>query len=293
MSGPALDLRRFETRGGPGLLVRLPDLPPAGPVLVLVDASGSLAGGPLAGAAAFAAALLEALDPARPAGVIALGGSPGLLAPLAAGERLLPTAPGLLARAGSRAGADLAAAARLARAELARVHGTGLGGVDLVLVSDLLLEPAALAAWQELGRDGARLHAVRAPIHLPDPPAAPPDLTLEAGQEPRQAAELAARLAGPPPGRLRLRLEASPRRFFVGRPGAWRRGAPATRPELALDRLPHGLGCVAPAPPRGEVELALPGAEPVRVQLDPSGLEPLEPALASELAALLDEGAAP
>lgn len=291
MSAPSLALRRLETPAGRGALVRLEGLAPAGPVLVLVDASGSLAGGPLGGAAAFAAGLLEALDPARLAGVIALGGSPGLLGPLQA-PRLLPTAPGLLARAGSRARADLAAAARLARAELARVQGAGLTGVDLVLVSDLLLEPTALAAWRELGRDGARLHAARVPIHLPDPPAAPPDLVLEPGQEARQGAALATRLAGPPAGRLRLRLEAPPRRFFLGEPGRWRRGAPATSPELALDRLSPGLGFVAPGPLRGELELQLAGSEPVRATLDPAGLEPLEPALAGELAALLAEGAA-
>ena len=262
MSG--LVVRRWE--GPAGAQAGLVRPPLSGPALFLVDVSGSLAGGPLARAVAFTATVLQRLDPARPAGVVALGAAPGLLAPLAPAPRLLPTWPGLVARAGGRGRADLVAAARLARAELERGGGPGLAGADLVLVSDLALDPAGVEAWRALEAEGARLRAVRVPLHAPLEQAAalPADLTLGAdGQElEAQAAGLADELAGPG-DELLVRLEAPPLRWFVGAPGRWRRGAAPCAAELRLVGAPAAVGFLVASPGcRGRAELRRAGAPP-------------------------------
>lgn len=280
-----LAIQRHTRADGAELgLVRLLGLPADGPVLLLLDGSGSLAGEPLASAVRFAAALLEQLDPERPAGIVAFAGAASLVAPLVGGAcRLVPTVPGILARCGPRGRADLGAACRLARVELERVHGLDLAGCDLLLVSDLIgLEPGP---WEALGAAGARLRAVRVPTHLPDGPALAAAATLAAGQETALASGLASELQGPPRGRLVLRLSGTPARFLSGAPGRWRRGPVAGSAELALDRLVPAAGFVGRL--GGQVRLELAGAPPVEAALDPAAAKPVEPSWTAELEALL------
>lgn len=297
MSSPALELRRWE--GPPGWqagLVRLAGSP--GPVVFVVDVSGSLAGGPLARAVAFAAdtlAQLASRDPARPCGVIAAGASSGLVAPLApAADALAPTLPGLLARVRGRERAALGDAIRLARVEVARAleaTGPALAGSQVVLLSDLALDPQAQAACAALVGEGARLHTVQIPTHLSGPPAQPPAMQLPAHPREDQAlaASLADTLVGPHPraGRLHLRLEAPPRGFFLGGPGAWRWGGPASGGALTLSPVPPLVGWLATGPLSGQVELERTdgSSEPVRFALPE--LEPLEATCSAGLAELI------
>lgn len=302
MSSPALELRRWEgPQGWQAGLVRLAGS--TGPVLFVVDVSGSLAGGPLARAVGFAAATLTQLarrDPARPCAVIAAGATAGLVAPLApAASALAPTLPGLLARVRGRERAALGDAIRLARVEVERAFaatGPGLAGSQLVLLSDLILDRPALAACAALGAEGARLHAVRVPSHLPDPSSLPPAVQLPADplDDAPLAASLADTLVGPQPraGRLRLRLDAAPSGFFLGRPGAWRWGGPAHSGALTLSPLPPLMGWLATGSLGGEVQLEREDepAAPVRFALQ--DLEPLETAWSAGLAELIAAEAA-
>lgn len=212
------------------------------PVIVLVDASGSLVGPPGLAAVAFTLRLLAALD-GRETAVVAAGAEPTLLRALGPARQdaalpLGPTLHGLVA--GGRA--DVSSAVALVRAEAARVGG--LTAFDLVLVSDLALSTQDVAALHTLERDGARLH----PVHVTSPRPPRPDLApvARADEGADAVAAVLARVGGPAPapGHLVVELQRLPRTWFLWRGGRLEGGAPASLARVERTLVAGTLGFV-------------------------------------------------
>lgn len=220
LAAPTLGLAFTHTPLEPGLLlgaVAVEGAPAARPVLVLVDASGSLTGPPLAGAARFVERLVAGLG-ARPSAVIAAGASPLIVRALGHAE------PGPLAAALARAGGGRADLARAA--SLATLLAEQAGAVDLVLVTDLALDARQVDAVRALERAGARLSVVLAPSPRPARAALEPVASLDHDDA---LATLLASL-GPvvPAGRVEVTLRRLPRAWFAWRDGRLEGGAPAS-----------------------------------------------------------------
>lgn len=206
-----------------------PTGPAARPVLVLLDASGSLAGPPLAEARRFVERLAPALG-GRPLAVAAAAGdAPALLRAFGPAPAEAPLPP---IRPAGRA--DLRRAAALVRAEATCAAG-GVGAIDLVVVSDLALGARDVEALRALEREGARLHLVLAPGPRPARAGLDPHVRLGDGDA---AASLLARLGPASDDRLVVSLARLPRAWFAWRGGdALEGGAPAS-----LARLERPLG---------------------------------------------------
>lgn len=238
---------------------------PARPLIVLLDASGSLAGPPLARARRLVEQLAGALARRPQAVVIAGGDAPSLARafgrrPAAGAEadagvdapaRSLPPTP-----AGGRA--DLVRAAGLVRLEACRGAG-GVGAVDLVVVSDLALAGAEVEALRGLEGEGARLHLVLVPSPRPAHAGLEPAVRLDDEQALDALLGRLGETRGP--GRVVVALSRLPRRWFAWRAGRLEGGAPASlarveRP-LAGEAIAFLLDPISSAPPG-----AAPGAAP-------------------------------
>lgn len=290
LGGEAVGLRIGRGEVGADVLwaVRAEPAHRASPVVVLLDASGSMAGAPLRRSVAFVRRLLEALDPARPAAVVAARGvGPHLVAPLEPAPRPRLDPAVWLARA-TGASNDLGGALDVAAREVARWSaGTAdLSGADVVLVSDLRLEPSGTSAERDLLAEAAaagRVVRVRVPTHLDPPVDAAADVVLEEGAEEVALERVVAALGGEPlTGRIHVAPARRPRRWLHWAPGRLRVGPPASLDELELPLDDGTLAFLADGDdegPAGRATLEVAGRKPVAAALDPTGAEPLDPAL--------------
>jgi hypothetical protein len=258
-------------------VVALDGAPTTRPVVVLVDASGSLTGPPLAAAALFVERLVAGLG-ARASAVIAAGATPTIVRALGHAE------PGPLAAPLARAGggrADLARAATLATL-LSEQAGQV---VDVVLVTDLALDAQQVEAVRALERAGARLSVVLAasprPGRAPLEPAARVD-------DPHALSSLLARLGPPlPAGSVEVALRRLPRAWFAWRDGRLEGGAPASATTVTRplgDVVAFVLDAQQDAGPLGTATLTLAGGGAHRtLDLDLGRAGQVDPALVAAL----------
>lgn len=258
-------------------VVALDGAPATRPVVVLVDASGSLTGPPLAGAALFVERLVAGLG-ARASAVIAAGASPTIVRALGHAEPG-PLAAGLARGGGGRA--DLARAAALAT-----LLSEQAGPVDVVLMTDLALDAQQVEAARALERAGARLTVVLAPS--PRPARAPGLEPAARVDDPDALSSLLARLGPPlPAGSVEVALRRLPRAWYAWRDARLEGGAPASATAVTRplgDTIAFVLDAQESAGPLGTATLSLAGGGAHRtLDLDLGRAGSVDPALVAAL----------